>query len=229
VAQNSSTTTLPLRLAQSAVAPKGACSSFRESKGGAGVPFSGCAHSEGVPSKSATRVIRLPRKAMRMCMRSNIRCISSPPNESHNLVASESGIGKLQATYVAFVIESRQVFSTQELFPPIYAASSESFGHVYKPSPFRLRMKARENAIPNSESSPRKRACIVDSGGLGFSLRGAVLHLCKPKAERSCRLSRDLQHLLAFGGLTDRLRSSAANSGIIVIGANTCKRFGPST
>ncbi len=84
VAQNSSTTTLPFRLAQSALAPKGACSSFRESKGGAGVPFSGCAHSEAVPSKTAKRAIRLPREATRMCTRSNIRCISPSPNESQN-------------------------------------------------------------------------------------------------------------------------------------------------
>jgi hypothetical protein len=85
VAQNSSTTTLPFGLAPSALAPVGACSSFRGSDGGAGVSFSGCAHSEAVPSKTATRVTRLLRKAKRRCMRSGIRCTAPSPNDSQNL------------------------------------------------------------------------------------------------------------------------------------------------
>ena len=52
MAQNSSTTTLPFRLTQSALAPGGACNSLNVSKSGAGVPFSGCAHSETVPSRN---------------------------------------------------------------------------------------------------------------------------------------------------------------------------------
>src|ERR1035437_9496998 len=58
VAQNSSTTTLPRKLCQSAFAPGGACSSCVNCNGGAGVPFSGSAHTESDPKRTVAKITR---------------------------------------------------------------------------------------------------------------------------------------------------------------------------
>ena len=43
---SSTTTTLPFQACPVALVPDGACSNFQSVKGGAGVPFAGCAQSE---------------------------------------------------------------------------------------------------------------------------------------------------------------------------------------
>ena len=79
VAQNSSTTTLPRRLCQSAFAPGGACSSCVNCNGGAGVPFSGSADAVNDPRRTVAKIARQRgQTAPRTCIRTKSAFMSTP-------------------------------------------------------------------------------------------------------------------------------------------------------